>query len=223
VPGSGTDAFKGISVFVGIIVSLGSAGLVNQLMSGFTLTYSRGVKVGDIVRSGEVAGLVTKMGMFSLQLRTFRGELITVPNAVVVAQSMTNYTRTEGTPHLSLDTEITIGYSTPWRQVNALLMMAAERTEMVLHDPPPRVLQRALEDFYVRYQLIVAVDCRALPAVVLDALLGNIQDAFNEHGVQIMSPNYEADPPQPAIVPRDQWYAAPATPPRHVAGVRERT
>jgi small-conductance mechanosensitive channel len=223
VPGSGTDAFKGISVFVGIIVSLGSAGLVNQLMSGLTLTYSRGVKVGDIVRTGEATGLVTKMGVFSLQLRTFRGELITVPNAVVVAQSMTNYTRTEGTPHLSLDTEVTIGYSTPWRQVQALLLLAAERTQMVLRDPAPRVVQRALEDFYVRYQLIVAVDCRALPAIVLDALLANIQDVFNEHSVQIMSPHYEADPKLPAVVPRDQWYAAPATPPRHVAAVRERT
>ena len=224
VPGSGTDAFKGISVFVGIIVSLGSAGLVNQLMSGFTLTYSRGVKVGDVVRTGEVAGLVTKMGMFSMQLRTFRGELITVPNAVVVNQSMTNYTRTEGTPHLSLDTQITIGYSTPWRQVEALLILAAERTDMILADPRPRVLQRALEDFYVRYQLVVAVDCRATYADVLNHLLANIQDAFNEHGVQIMSPNYEADPEQPAIVPRDRWYAAPATPPpRHIAAVRERT
>jgi hypothetical protein len=89
------------------------------------------------------------------------------------------------------------------------------------------VLQRALEDFYVRYQLIVAVDCRANYADVLNNLLANIQDAFNEHGVQIMSPNYEADPEQPAIVPRDQWYAAPATPPtpppRHMAAVRERT
>ena len=227
VPGSGTDAFKGVSVFVGIIVSLGSAGLVNQLMSGFTLTYSRGVKVGDVVRTGEVAGLVTRMGMFSMQLRTVCGELITVPNAVVVSQSMSNYTRTEGTPHLSLDTQVTIGYSTPWRQVQALLTVAAERTDMVLRDPRPRVLQRALEDFYVRYQLIVAVDCRANYADVLNNLLANIQDAFNEHGVQIMSPNYEADPEQPAIVPRDQWYAAPATPPtpppRHMAAVRERT
>jgi small-conductance mechanosensitive channel len=136
---------------------------------------------------------------------------------------MTNYTRTEGTPHLSLDTEVTIGYSTPWRQVQALLLLAAERTQMVLRDPAPRVVQRALEDFYVRYQLIVAVDCRALPAIVLDALLANIQDVFNEHSVQIMSPHYEADPKLPAVVPRDQWYAAPATPPRHVAAVRERT
>ena len=94
---------------------------------------------------------------------------------------MTNYTRTEGAPHLSLDTEVTIGYSTPWRQVHALLIIAAERTGMVLRDPPPHVLQRALEDFYVRYQLIVAVDCRAIPAVVLGALLGNIQDLDFEY------------------------------------------
>jgi small-conductance mechanosensitive channel len=223
VPGSETDAFKGVTVFVGIIMSLGSAGLVNQLMSGLTLTYSRGLRVGDLVRTGEVFGRVTRMGMFSLQLRTFRDELITIPNAVVIGQSMTNFTRTEGTPHLTLDTEVTIGYSTPWRQVEALLTLAAERTDMVLRDPPPRVLQRRLEDFYVRYQLIVAIDCRASHADVLNALLANIQDAFNEHGVQIMSPNYEADPEQPAIVPRDQWFAAPAAPPRHVTGVRERS
>jgi small-conductance mechanosensitive channel len=223
LPGSGTDAFKGVTVFVGIIMSLGSAGLVNQLMSGLTLTYSRGLRVGDFVRTGEVSGRVTRMGMFSLQLRTFRDELITIPNAVVIGQSMTNYTRTEGAPHLILDTEVTIGYSTPWRQVHALLTLAAERTALVLRDPPPHVLQRRLEDFYVRYQLIVALDSRASHAVVLDALLANIQDAFNEHGVQIMSPNYEADPEQPAIVPRDQWYAAPAASPRHVTGVRERS
>jgi small-conductance mechanosensitive channel len=222
VPGSETDAFKGVTVFVGIIMSLGSAGLVNQLMSGLTLTYSRGLRVGDVVRTGEAFGRVTRMGMFSLQLRTFRDELITVPNAVVIGQSMTNFTRTEGTPHLTLDTDITIGYSTPWRQVEALLTLAAERTDMVLRDPPPRVLQRALEDFYIRYQLIVALDCRASHAEVLNALLANIQDAFNEHGVQIMSPNYEADPEHPAIVPRDRWYAAPAAAPRHVTGVRER-
>jgi small-conductance mechanosensitive channel len=222
IPGSGTDAFKGVSVFVGIIVSLGSAGLVNQLMSGLTLTYSRGLRVGDTVRTGEVHGLVTRMGMFSLQLRTFRGELITVPNAVVVGQSMINYTRTEGTPHVNLHTEVTIGYTVPWRQVRALLTQAAERTDMVLRDPPPRVLQRALEDFYVRYQLIVALDCRANLAETLDALLANIQDAYNEHGVQIMSPHYEIDPERPAVVPRDQWYAAPAAPPRHIAAFRER-
>jgi small-conductance mechanosensitive channel len=222
VPGSETDAFKGVTVFVGVIMSLGSAGLVNQLMSGLTLTYSRGLRVGDVVRTGEVNGRVTRMGMFSLQLRTFRDELITVPNAVVIGQSMINYTRTEGTPHLTLDTEVTIGYATPWRQVQALLTLAAERTEMVLRDPPPRVLQRRLEDFYVRYQLIVALDCRAIHAEVLNDLLANIQDSFNEHGVQIMSPNYEADPEHPAIVPPEQWYAAPAAAPRHMAGVRER-
>jgi small-conductance mechanosensitive channel len=223
VPGSDTDAFKGISVFVGLVISLGSAGLVNHLMSGLTLTYSRGLHVGDVVRTGDVDGRVTRMGMFSLQLRTFRGELITVPNAVVVGQSTINFTRTEGVPHLSLHTEVTIGYTVPWRQVQALLTLAAERTAMVLRDPPPRVLQRALEDFYVRYQLIVALDCRANLAEVLDELLANIQDAFNEQGVQIMSPNYEADPEHPAIVPPEQWYAPPATAPRHVTGLRERS
>jgi small-conductance mechanosensitive channel len=111
---------------------------------------------------------------------------------------------------ICLATEVNIGYVTPWRQVYALLELAAERTPGVLREPPPRVMQRALEDFYIRYQLIVAVDQQANRDETLDALLASIQDAFNEHGVQIMSPNYEADPEKPAIVPPDRWYTAPA-------------
>jgi small-conductance mechanosensitive channel len=110
IPGSGTDAFKGVSVFVGVIVSLGSAGLVNQLMSGLTLTYSRGLRVGDAVQTGEVSAASRAWGCSRCSFARFRGELITVPNAVVVGQSMTNYTRTEGTPHVNLHTEVTIGY-----------------------------------------------------------------------------------------------------------------
>jgi small-conductance mechanosensitive channel len=107
-------------------------------------------------------------------------------------------------------TTITIGYDVPWRQVEALLLLAADRTEGVRREPAPAVLQVGLEDFYVRYTLLVALEQPHRRGPILATLHANIQDAFNEHGVQIMSPNYEADPETRKIVPRDQWFAAPA-------------
>jgi small-conductance mechanosensitive channel len=153
------------------------------------------------------------MGMFSIQVRTPEGELVTIPNAVAVAQSITNFTRVSQSGDMSLSTEVTIGYTTPWRQVRALLELAAARTAGVLRDPPPRVFQQALQDFYIRYRLTVALEGPANRAATLDRLLASIQDAFNEHGVQILSPNYEADPERPAIIPPERWYAAPAVAP----------
>jgi len=111
-----------------------------------------------------------------------------------------------------VDTTVTIGYDTPWRQVHAMLIEAALRTPGVLADPAPRVFQTALSDFYPEYRLV----CQAIPseprprAVVLSVLHANIQDVFNEHGVQIMSPHYRGDPAQPKLVPKAQWFAAPA-------------
>jgi small-conductance mechanosensitive channel len=108
-------------------------------------------------------------------------------------------------------TSLTIGYDTPWRQIHALLLLAADRTAGILRDPKPVVRQTALQDFYVQYTLLVCLEQPHLRAPVLDALHANIQDAFNEFGVQIMSPNYEADPSGPKVVARHNWYAAPAT------------
>jgi len=107
-------------------------------------------------------------------------------------------------------TKVTIGYDAPWRQVRAMLLLAAERTQSVARTPEPRVLQTALQDFYVEYTLLVTVMDPAKRPAVLDELHANIQDVFNENGVQIMSPNYEADPAQPKLVPREDWYKAPA-------------
>jgi len=212
IPGTQSDAFKGISVFVGLVVSLGSSGIVNQLMSGLTIIYSRALKVGEFVKVGDVEGMVTTMNMLSIKVRTFQGEEITVPNAVVIAQSTTNYTRPAPQGATYLGTEVTIGYDTPWRQVKALLFLAAERTTNVRREPKPRVLQRALEDFYVRYRLLVCLEDPADRAATLDLLLANIQDAFNEFGVQIMSPHYEFDPERQKTVPSDKWFDAPAGP-----------
>jgi len=211
VPGSGTDAFKGVSVFVGLVISLGSSGLVNQLLSGLTLTYSHALSVGDVIRTGDVEGRVVRMGLLSIQVRTANEELVTAPNAVVVGQTTTNYSRLMASGGTCLSTEVTIGYNVPWRQVHALLLLAASRTDGVQTTPAPRVWQRALEDFYVRYRLVVFIREDLGRADTLNLLLANNLDAFNEHCVQILSPNYEADPEQPAIIPREKWYPPPAS------------
>jgi small-conductance mechanosensitive channel len=211
VPGSDSEVFKGVSVFVGLIVSLGSTGVMNQLMSGLMLTYSRALRVGDFVKVAEVEGTVTHLGTLSTKIKTNRNEDVTIPNAIVISHAATNYSR-HADDGVFAPTSITIGYDAPWRQVQALLLLAAERTPGVRPSPKPTVLQTALCDFYVQYTLLVCLDQPNRRLATLDALHANIQDAFNEYGVQIMSPNYEADPGAPKVVPPSRWYSAPAAP-----------
>src|SRR5262249_55725335 len=173
-------------------------------------TYSRALKVGDSVRIGDCEGVVTAMNLLSLKLRTMQEEEVTVPNAVVIGQSTINYTKLAPTGGAYLATNVTIGYGAPWRQVRGLLLMAAERTENVRRNPPARVVQEALEDFYVSYRLLVCLENPQHREATRDRLHANIQDAFNEFGVQIMSPRYELDPPSPKNVPKNRWFEPPA-------------
>jgi small-conductance mechanosensitive channel len=212
LPGAKSDAFKGVSVFIGLIISLGSTGIMNQVMSGLMVTYSRAVRVGDFVRIGDVEGTVTQLGTLSTKIKTPRNEEVTIPNALVVTQAATNFSR-HADDGVMAPASVTIGYDVPWRQVQALLVMAAERTPGVRRQPPPVVLQTALGDFAVEYKVLVCVDQPHRRIVTLNALHANIQDAFNEYGVQIMSPSYEADPSERKTVPPSQWYAAPAAVP----------
>jgi small-conductance mechanosensitive channel len=212
LPGSDSEAFKGVSVFLGLMISLGSSSIVNQMMSGLTITYSRSLRVGDFVRIGDVDGTVTTLGPLSTKIKTVRGEEVTIPNSVVVSDVTTNYSRYHETDGVYVPTSITIGYDTPWRQVHALLLLAAERTAGVRKQPPPDVRQTALQDFYVQYTLLVAVEHPSRRGPILHRLHANILDAFNEFDVQITSPNYEGDPETRKTVPRSHWYASPATP-----------
>jgi small-conductance mechanosensitive channel len=210
LPGSQTDAFKGVSVFLGLMLTLGSSGLVNQVMSGFMVTYSRALRVGDWVRIGDVEGAVTHLGILSTKIKTYRGEETTIPNAVVVSQTTIDYSRFAENHETFMPTSVTIGYDAPWRQVHALLLQAADRTPGVLKQPKPYVLQEALQDFYVKYTLLVCLERQDRRAFALDALHAHIQDLFNEYGVQIMSPNYLGDPAAPKVVAKKDWHAAPA-------------
>ncbi len=212
LPGSESEAFKGLSVLAGVMISIGASGIVGQAMSGLMLTYSRAVRVGEYVRIGDTEGTIIELGTFATRIRTGLGEEVILPNALVVSSSVKNYSRVVGGNGFVLDATVTIGYSTPWRQVRAMLLEAARRTPDILSEPQPFAVQTELADFYVAYRLVAYAGAEAPQrrALVLDALLANIQDVFNEHGVQIMSPHYVFDPEQAQIVPKEQWYAAPA-------------
>jgi small-conductance mechanosensitive channel len=212
LPGSQTEAFKGVSVFLGLMVTFGSTGLINHIMSGFMITYARALRSGDFVRIGEVEGTVQQVGMLSTKVQTLKGEEVTIPNAVIVGQTITDYSRPGDTAGVFTPTSVTIGYDTPWRQVHALLLLAAERTPGLRRQPKPFVFQASLEDFYVKYTLWVCLEQQQTRLVTFDTLHAHVQDLFNEYGVQIMSPNYVVDPASAKVVARKDWYAAPAQP-----------
>ena len=212
LPGSQTAAFRGVSVFLGVVFSLGSTGIVGQAMAGLMLMYSRMLSLGEYVRIGESEGTVTHISMLTTRLRSVYGEELVLPNTVVMAQTTVNYSRLRNTGGGQMMTDVTIGYDAPWRQVHAMLLRAADKTPGLLRDPAPTVWQIGLEDFYVRYRLIVAVDVPEQRIPVASVLHKNIQDEFNEHGVQILSPHFMVGPPQPVVVPKERWNAAPADP-----------
>jgi small-conductance mechanosensitive channel len=214
LPGSQTEAFKGVSVFVGLMVTFGSTGLINHIMSGFMITYSRALRVGDFVRIGDVEGTVSHLGVLSTKVKTLRCEEVTIPNAVVVAQNIVDYSRFGDTEGVFTRTSVTIGYDAPWRQVQSLLLRAAERTPGLRREPTPLVLQESLEDFYVKYTLLVCLEHQQSRPFTMHTLHAHIQDLFNEYGVQIMSPNYVLDPAAPKVVPKKDWFAAPSGPPQ---------
>ena len=213
VPGSGTEAFKILSILIGIMIVLGSTGLISQIMSGLFVTYSKGVRPGDHVRIGDVEGEVLNVGLLATKLKTLKQEEITVPHSLFVGATTTNYSRLTDEEGMLITVSLTIGYDVPWRQVHELLLLAASRTPGIYHEPPPRVLQVELSDFYVKYHLLAHLEDGRSRAEVLSDLYAEIQDAFNEYGAQIMSPHFESQPKKPVLVPKSAWYAPPVSSP----------
>ncbi len=212
LPGSDTEAFKGLSVLIGLMISLGASNVVGQAAAGLILTYSGTIRVGEFVRVGEHEGTVIEVGVFNTRILTGLGETLTLPNTLITGSVTRNYSRIVKGPGYIVDTSVTIGYDTPWRQVEALLLEACRRTEGIQTEPAPQVFQTALSDYYPEYRLVA----HAVPseprsrALLLSLLHGHIQDVFNEYGVQIMSPHYIADPLDAKVVAQENWYAAPA-------------
>lgn len=215
LPGSHTEAFQGLSVLVGLMISLGASNLVGQAASGLVLIYGRVFRKGEYIKVGAHEGTVLEMGMFTTRLRTGLGEDVTLSNSTVLSDATKNYSSNMKVTGFVLDTQVTIGYDTPWRQVHAMLELAARRTPGILHEPAPLVFQTQLSDWYPQYRLVcqgASADARSRP-MLLSALLASVQDVFNEYDVQIMSPQYFEDPKAPKVVPPDKWYAAPAVKP----------
>ena len=206
IPGSQTPVFKGISVFVGLMATLGSAGVVNHLVSGLVIVYSRSCKPGDFIKCGDIEGVVTVVGVLSTKITTRKKTEITVPNAVLVGTSITNYTRLAREDGEMITTTVTIGYDAPWRQVQELLLKAAGHTPGIRKAPAPFVHQGALSDFYVEYELMARIEQPRERPEVLSRLHAEIQDAFNEAGVQIMSPHFEGQPEGKVWVPKTAWH-----------------
>ena len=205
-PGANSDAFKGVSVLAGLMLSLGASSVVGQVMAGLSLMYSRSLRVGEYVKVADIEGTVILVGMFSTKLHTGMGEEVSVPNSVVVGHAVHNFSRlTQG--DFVVHTAVTIGYSTPWRHVHAMLLEAARRTPSLVEQPAPHVFQTALSDFYVEYRL--CAQSRELSpsrrVEVQSQLLAHVQDVFNENGVQIMSPHYVRDPAHPQVVAPGDW------------------
>jgi len=213
IPGSETEAFKGLSIFVGIIFSLGSSSLIGNLIAGYSMTYRRAFRIGDRVKIGEHLGDVEQMRLLVTHLRTPKNEEVIIPNSTILGGDVVNFSTMAHQQGLILHTTVGIGYETPWRQVEAMLLEAAARTPDLLREPHPFVWQKSLGDFCVTYEInAYCSDPRNMFRLYTE-LHRNILDLFNEYGVQIMTPAYEGDPEQPKVVPREQWYAAPARPP----------
>lgn len=219
IPGSESPAFKGITIFIGVLFSLGSSAFLANLIAGYTMTYRRAFHPGDRIKVGDLMGDVTEVGLMVTHLRSVKNEELVVPNSLILNSNLINYSSLTREHGLILHTTVGIGYETPWRQVEAMLLVAATRTPGLMHEPPPFILQKSLDDFAVTYELNVYCDRPLAMYQLYTELHRNILDVFNEYGVQIMTPSYVADPAAPKVVPKDQWFAGPAqAPPIRRAG-----
>jgi small-conductance mechanosensitive channel len=192
LPGSGSDAFQGVSVFIGLLLSLGSAGIISNVISGVILTYMRPFKIGDFVKINNISGSVISRNLLVTRVKTTKNEETTIPNAILLGGGVVNYSTLAEEQGLILPTTITIGYDVPWTQVHQLLEDAALRTDLVEKEPKPFVLQKSLDDWYVAYELNVYTKDSHKISKIYSNLHANIQDVFNEAGLEIMSSHYMA-------------------------------
>ncbi|MBX9840060.1 MAG: mechanosensitive ion channel family protein [Silvanigrellaceae bacterium] len=190
LPGSGSPAFQGISVFLGILFSLGSSSAVANMVSGIVLTYMMPFKVGDRVKISSTVGDVIEKNLLVIRVRTIKNEDITIPSSMVLGSHIINYSSSADSYGLILNQTISIGYDTPWRSVHDLLIKSALKTNGILNEPIPFVFQTQLNDFYVSYEINAYTRQPNQMANIYSELNQNIRDSFNSAGVEIMSPHY---------------------------------
>jgi small-conductance mechanosensitive channel len=192
LPGAKSPAFQGISIFVGVLLSLGSSSAVANAIAGVILTYMRSFLDGDWVQIGDTTGEVIEKNLLVTRILTPKAEVITIPNATVMSGTVKNYSTEAKRGGVIFHTTVSIGYDTPWHTVHQLLVNAALATEHLLHQPAPFVLQQALNDFYVSYELNAYTNAPREVLNIFSGLHRNIQDKFNEAGVEICSPHFSA-------------------------------
>lgn len=213
LPGSGSQVFQGVSVFFGLVFSLTSASALSNFIAGLTITYTRSFKLGDRVKIGDVTGDIIEKSMLVTKIKTIKNEEITVPNTKIMNTEVINYSTCASTIGLIIHTTVTIGYDTPWRQIHELLINAALNTPLILKTPAPFIMQTALNDFYISYQLNAYTRSPNEMAVIFSDLHQNIQDTFNNAGVEIMSPHYKAIRDGNTINIPEEYRAKDYTPP----------
>ena len=192
LPGSDSGVFKGVSVFMGVLFTFGSAGALGNVVAGLVLTYMRAFRIGDRVKIGEVTGDIIEKTLLVTRVRTIQNEVVSIPNSTVMSNHTINYSVEAAEKGLIIHTTVTIGYDAPWRQVHQLLIDAALSSDMIEAEPKPYVLQTSLDDYYVSYQINAHTKSPNKQALIYSSLHANIQDIFNKAGVEIMSPHYKA-------------------------------
>lgn len=192
LPGSDSGVFQGISVFVGLIVSLGSSTVIGNIIAGLVITYMRPFKMGDRIKLNDTTGDIIEKTPLVTRIRTPKNEVVTVPNSFIMSSHTVNYSTSAREYGLIIHSEVSIGYDVPWRKVNQLLIEAALNTPGVVDDPRPFVLETSLSDWYPVYQINAYVKEAEKMAQIYSDLHQNIQDKFNDAGIEIMSPHYMA-------------------------------
>ncbi len=194
LPGFNSPAFQGISVFLGLLFSLGSTSAIANVVGGIILIYTRSFQVGDRIQIGDVMGDVIEKTLLVVRIKTFANKIITIPNSILLNSNVINFSVSsrEFNQPLILTTTVTLGYDVPWRKIHDVLIQAALATEHIAPHPLPFVLQTSLDDFYVSYQLNVYTHHSQLMPLIYSQLHQNLQDKCNEAGIEILSPHYQA-------------------------------
>ena len=203
LPGSNSGVFQGISVFVGLIVSLGSSTVIGNIIAGLVITYMRPFKIGDRIQLNDTTGNIIEKTPLVTRIRTPKNEVVTVPNSFVMSSHTVNYSTSAREYGLIIHSEVSIGYDIPWRKVNELLIDAALNTPGVVDDPRPFVLETSLSDWYPVYQVNAYIKEADKMPQIYSNLHQNIQDKFNEAGIEIMSPHYMAMRDGNETIPKD--------------------
>jgi small-conductance mechanosensitive channel len=203
LPGSDSPAFQGVSIFFGVLLSLGSTSAVANVVAGIVITYTRAFQIGDYVRITDAEGKIIERTAFVTRIRTPKNVEVSIPNASIMSDKVINFSTQAERSGISLHTGVTIGYDVPWQQVQELLLSAARSTEHIEQDPAPFVLQTSLDDNYVAYELNAYTRRADLRPRIYSELHANILDAFHSAGVEITSPHYRAmrDGNEVAIAP----------------------